>query len=54
MGEGAEEARIRELCPFRDPAVVEKRFFSGSGGWMAGIVTAVYPVYGTWGTFSNE
>lgn len=41
VGEGAEEARSRELCPFRDPSVDESRFFSGSGGWMAGMVTAV-------------
>lgn len=47
VGEGAEETRSRELCPFRDPGVDERRFFSGSGGWMAGMVTAVYPVYGT-------
>lgn len=39
--------RSRELCPFRDPGVFESRFFSGSGGWKAGMVTAVYPVYGT-------
>lgn len=47
VGEGAEVTRSRELCPFRDPGVFERRFFSGSGGWKAGMVTAVYPVYGT-------
>lgn len=54
IGEGADETRSRALCPFRDAAVEENRFFSGSGGWMEGMVTAVYPVYGTWGTFSKE
>lgn len=47
VGEGAEEARSRLLCPLIDPGVAESRFFSGSGGWVAGMVTAVYPVYGT-------
>lgn len=47
VGEGDDEARSRELCPFVDPGEPESLFFSGSGGWMVGMVTAVYPVYGT-------
>lgn len=41
VGDGAEETLRTELCPFRDPAVEDKRFFSGSGGCTAGMVTAV-------------
>lgn len=40
VGEGAEETRRREPCPFRHPGVDDRRFFSGSGGW-TGMVTAV-------------
>lgn len=48
MGEEAEETQKVGLCPFGDGDDVEdRRFFSGNGGWMAGIVMAVYPVYGT-------
>lgn len=29
------------LCPRVDPGMADSRFFSGSGGWLAGMVTAV-------------
>jgi len=43
--EGVEAARSSELCPLSVSGETEEnRFFSGSGGWGEGMVTAVYPV----------